>query len=118
MKRFFSSILVFVLIFAVAACGRLVDAGIPVSCQNVLLAGVNDSVTAMLDLFAALQRARVRPYYVFQCDPVAGTAHFHVPIERARELEADCAARIGGLGLPRFVADVPGSARKMPISEL
>lgn len=103
---------------AVAACGLLVDAGIPVSCQTVLLAGVNDSVEAMLDLFRALQRARVRPYYVFQCDPVAGISHFRVPLDRAKEIAAECADRIGGLALPRFVADIPGSKRKTPIAEL
>jgi len=103
---------------AAEACGRLVDAGIPVSCQTVLLAGVNDSVPAMLELFAALQRARVRPYYVFMCDPVAGTAHFHVPLDRAREMEEQCAERIGGLAMPRFVADIPGAKRKIPIALL
>ena len=103
---------------ASAACGRLVDAGVPVSCQSVLLAGVNDSADAMLDLFRALQRARVRPYYVFQCDPIAGIAHFRVPLERAKAISAECAERIGGLALPRFVADVPGSLRKIPIEEL
>ena len=103
---------------ASAACGRLVDHGIPVSCQTVLLAGVNDSVEAMLALFRALQRARVRPYYVFQCDPVAGVSHFRVPIEKAQEIAAACAERIGGLGLPRFVADQPGALRKVPIEEL
>lgn len=103
---------------AAAACGRLVDAGVPVSCQTVLLAGVNDSADAMLDLFRALQRARVRPYYVFQCDPIAGISHFRVPLERAKEIAAECAERIGGLALPRFVADIPGSRRKTPIEEL
>ena len=103
---------------AAAACGRLVDHGIPVSCQTVLLAGVNDSVEAMLALFRALQRARVRPYYVFQCDPVAGVSHFRVPIEKAQEIAAVCAERIGGLALPRFVADQPGALRKVPIEEL
>ncbi len=103
---------------AAAACGELVRAGIPVSCQTVLLAGVNDSAEALLELFRALQRARVRPYYVFQCDPVAGIAHFRVPLERARELARECAERIGGLGLPRFVADVPGARRKMPVELL
>ena len=103
---------------AAAACARLVDAGIPVSCQTVLLAGVNDSADAMLDLFRALQRARVRPYYVFQCEPVAGISHFRVPLERAKEIAAECADRIGGLALPRFVADIPGSRRKTPIEEL
>ena len=103
---------------AAAACANLVDAGIPVSCQTVLLAGVNDSADALLDLFRALQRIRVRPYYVFQCDPVAGISHFRVPLERAVEIARDCADRIGGLGLPRFVADIPGSTRKMPIELL
>ena len=103
---------------AAAACKNLVDAGVPVSCQTVLLAGVNDSADAMLALFRALQRARVRPYYVFQCDPVAGVAHFRVPLAKAQAIERECAERIGGLGLPRFVADVPGSPRKIPICEL
>jgi len=103
---------------AAEACVNLVRAGVPVSCQTVLLAGVNDSAEAMLDLFRALQRARVRPYYVFTCDPVAGISHFRVPLEKALEIERACAARIGGLGLPRFVSDLPGAARKTPISEL
>jgi len=103
---------------AAEACARLVRAGMPVSCQTVLLADVNDSADELLALFRALQRARVRPYYVFMCDPVAGTAHFHVPLERAREIERECAERIGGLGLPRFVADIPGASRKIPIGEL
>lgn len=103
---------------AAEACGYLVRAGIPVSCQTVLLAGVNDSVEAMLDLFRALQRARVRPYYVFVCDPVAGISHFRIPLSRAKEIERACAERIGGLGLPRFVADLPGEPRKTPIAEL
>jgi lysine 2,3-aminomutase len=72
----------------------------------------------MLALFRALQRARVRPYYVFQCDPVAGVSHFRVPIEKAQEIAAACAERIGGLALPRFVADQPGALRKVPIEEL
>ena len=97
------------------ACRFLVRAGIPVSCQTVLLAGVNDDVAALLELFRALQRARVRPYYVFQCDPVKGTSHFRVPIEKARDLARECSERIGGLGLPRFVADIPGSPCKVPV---
>ena len=97
------------------ACRFLVRAGIPVSCQTVLLAGVNDDAETLLELFRALQRARVRPYYAFQCDPVKGTSHFRVPLEKARELARECAERIGGLGLPRFVADVPGATSKVPI---
>ena len=100
------------------ACAHLVNAGIPVSCQTVLLKGVNDSTEAMLALFRALQRARVRPYYVFQCDPIHGISHFRVPLEKAISIERECAERIGGLALPRFVADLPGARRKIPISEL
>ena len=100
---------------AVAACARLVEAGIPVSNQSVLLKGVNDSVGALFDLCAALQRARVRPYYVFLCDPVAGVAHFRVPVSRARRIERELSARLGGLAMPRFVRDMPGAACKAPI---
>lgn len=98
-----------------AAAARLVDAGIPVSCQTVLLKGVNDSAAEMLRLFRALTAARIRPYYVFMCDPVAGIDRFRVPLDKARRIERACAERIGGLALPRFVSDVPGAKRKVPL---
>lgn len=97
------------------AAARLVEAGVPVSCQTVLLKGVNDSAREMLKLLRALSAARIRPYYVFMCDPVAGIDHFRVPLEKARRIERVCAESIGGLSLPRFVADIPGARRKMPI---
>ena len=104
---------------AAPAAARLVEAGIPVSSQTVLLKGVNDTPAKMLALLRALSAARIRPYYVFQCDPVAGVSErFAVPLARAREIEEWCAARIGGLALPRFVADVPGASRKVPIERL
>ena len=101
-----------------AAAARLVEAGIPVSCQTVLLRGVNDSGPEMLKLLRALSAARIRPYYVFQCDPVAGIDRFRVPLAKARRIELYCAERIGGLALPKFVADLPGARRKTPIAEL
>ena len=98
---------------------RLVERGIPVSSQTVLLRGVNDSPQKMLSLLRALSAARIRPYYVFQCDLVAGLVErFGVSLERAKEIEAYCAERIGGLALPRFVADLPGTRRKMPLDLL
>lgn len=100
---------------ATAACARLVEAGIPVSNQSVLLKGVNDSVEALFDLCTGLQRIRVRPYYVFLCDPIAGIEHFRVSLPKARKLARELAVRVGGLALPRFVMDLPGSARKTPI---
>ena len=97
------------------ACRRLVEAGIPVSNQSVLLRGVNDSVETMFDLCTALQRIRVRPYYVFLCDPIAGIEHFRVEKAKAIHIEDALAQRLGGLALPRFVEDIPGAPRKMPI---
>ena len=100
------------------AAARLVDAGVPVGCQTVLLKGVNDSAAKMLALFKALSAARIRPYYVFQCDPVTGIDHFRVPLEKAKDIERRCAERIGGIALPRFVADIPGAKRKLPLDML
>lgn len=98
------------------AAARLVDCGIPVSSQTVLLRGLNDTPRKMLSLLRALSAARIRPYYVFQCDPVEGLQErFGVPLARAKEIEAYCAERIGGLALPRFVADLPGARRKTPL---
>ena len=100
------------------ACGRLVDAGVPVSSQGVLLAGVNDDAEVLAALFSGLQRMRVRPYYMFVCDPVAGVSHFRVEARRARELERAVSVRLGGLAMPRFVADCPGAKSKVPVGEL
>lgn len=101
---------------AAVACAKLVDRGIPVSSQTVLLRRVNDTPQKMLALLQALSAARIRPYYVFQCDPVAGLVErFSVPLETARKIESYCAERIGGLALPRFVMDLPGAKRKQPI---
>ncbi len=103
---------------AIEAAAKLIDRGIPVSCQSVLLKGVNDSVDEMLRLFRALSAARIRPYYVFMCDPIAGISHFRVSLEKAAKIESECAARIGGLAMPRFVADLPDAKRKTPVSLL
>ena len=101
------------------AAATLTERGIPVSSQTVLLRGVNDTPRKMLALLRALSAARIRPYYVFQCDPVAGIVErFGVPIAKAREIEAYCAERIGGLSLPRFVADLPSARRKTPLDLL
>ena len=104
---------------ASSAAARLIDRGIPVSSQTVLLRRVNDTPAKMLSLLRALSAARIRPYYIFQCDPVAGLfERFSVPLAKAKAIESYCAERIGGLALPRFVADLPESRRKMPLDLL
>ena len=101
-----------------AAAAKLVNRGVPVSSQTVLLRGVNDTPAKMLALLRALSAARIRPYYVFQCDPVEGLGRFRVPLDKARRIERHCAECIGGLALPRFVADLPGAKRKIPLDLL
>lgn len=104
---------------AAAAAARLVTRGVPVSSQTVLLRGINDTPRKMLALLRALSAARIRPYYVFQCDPVEGLVErFGVPLAKAKSIESYCAERIGGLALPRFVADLPDSRRKTPLDLL
>ena len=103
---------------AAKSAAKLVNRGIPVSSQTVLLRGVNDTPAMMLKLLQSLSAARIRPYYVFQCDPVEGLDRFRVPLEKAKRIERYCAERIGGLALPRFVADLPGAKRKTPLDLL
>lgn len=104
---------------AAPAAARLVNRGIPVSSQTVLLKGVNDTPLKMLSLLKTLSAARIRPYYVFQCDPVSSIEkRFGVPLKKAKAIEKYCAERIGGLSLPRFVADIPSSLRKTPLDLL
>ncbi len=100
---------------AVTACARLVEAGIPMANQSVLLKGVNDTVTAMHALCTALQQHRIKPYYLFQCDPVAGIEHLRVPHEEACGLERELASRLGGLAMPRFVCDMPSASAKIDL---
>jgi lysine 2,3-aminomutase len=97
------------------ACRRLQEAGLPVSNQAVLLRGVNDSLPVLEKLCNDLQRIMVRPYYVFQCDPVRGTSHFRVPLMKAVNLAKRLRMRLGGLSMPLFVADVPGKKHKIPL---
>ena len=101
---------------AVAACERLVGRGIPVSNQTVLLRGINDDEQTMRDLCNGLQRASIRPYYVFECDPIAGIQHFRTEPGVGARLSEQMRLTLGGLSLPRFVADVPGEGGKLPLS--
>ena len=100
---------------AVAAVARLVDAGIPVGNQSVLLAGVNDRADVMEALLRRLVAARVRPYYLFACDLVAGTEHFRVPLERAIAIMERLRGRLSGLAIPELVVDLPGGLGKVPV---
>jgi lysine 2,3-aminomutase len=100
---------------ATRACGRLADAGIPLGSQTVLLAGVNDSVEVMRELVHGLLQTRVRPYYLYQCDPISGSAHFRTPVERGIEIVAGLRGHTSGYAVPTFVIDAPGGGGKVPV---
>ncbi len=97
------------------ACDRLLRAGIPVSNQSVLLRGINDSIEVMRELCHGLQRIMVRPYYLFQCDPVRGVEHFRTSIWKGIEIMEMLRGYTGGLCIPNFVVDVPGGGGKVPL---
>jgi len=100
---------------SLAACARLVDAGFPVMNQTVLLAGINDDETALEGLFRGLVRARVRPYYLLQADPVRGTGHLRTPLARGVEIMDRLQGRVAGIALPKLVCDTPGGHGKVPL---
>jgi lysine 2,3-aminomutase len=100
---------------SVAACVRLADAGFPVMNQSVLLAGINDDADTLATLFRGLVRARVRPYYLLQADPVRGTGHLRTPIGRGVELMAALQGRLSGIALPKLICDTPGGRGKVPL---
>jgi lysine 2,3-aminomutase len=97
------------------ACNRLADAGIPLGSQTVLLAGVNDDARTLTSLFHGLLRLRVRPYYLYQCDPVSGTSHFRVPVGRALEILRGLRGHTTGYAVPTFVVDAPGGGGKIAL---
>ncbi len=94
------------------ALSRLVDGGVPVLSQSVLLAGVNDEAEVLEGLFRRLVDLRVMPYYLHQLDRVAGAAHFEVPEPAGRELIAALRRRLPGYAVPRYVRETPGGACK------
>ena len=95
------------------ALGKLMDAGIPVLNQAVLLRGVNDRAEALIELSRRLVDLRVMPYYLHQLDPVAGAAHFEVPVEEGRRLIEAVRAALPGYAVPRYVQEVPGQPNKV-----
>ena len=100
---------------AVEALGRLADAGIPLGCQTVLLKGVNDDPAVMKTLMQRLLAARVRPYYIYQCDQVAGAEHFRTTVEKGLEIIKALRGWTSGLAVPHFVIDAPGGGGKIPL---
>src|ERR671919_1251850 len=100
---------------AVKALGMLADAGIPLGCQTVLLKGVNDDPEVMKELMHRLLMARVRPYYIYMADQVAGAEHFRTSVQTGIEIMRALRGWTSGLAIPAFVIDAPGGGGKIPI---
>ncbi|MGO9673911.1 MAG: lysine-2,3-aminomutase-like protein [Methylocella sp.] len=98
-----------------AACARLVEAGVPMLSQSVLLAGVNDDIETLSALMRGFVEARIKPYYLHHLDLAPGAAHFRVDIERGRELMRQLRGRLSGLCQPTYMLDLPGGHGKSPI---
>jgi lysine 2,3-aminomutase len=98
------------------ACGRLADAGIPLGSQTVLLKDVNDDIDTLKKLMHGLLRNRVKPYYLYQCDPISGSAHFRTPVATGVELIRGLRGHTTGYAVPTFVVDAPEGGGKIPVS--
>jgi lysine 2,3-aminomutase len=98
-----------------AACRRLIDAGIPMLSQSVLLKGVNDDPETLEALLRAFVRNRIKPYYLHHADLAPGTSHFRTTIAEGQALMRDLRGRVSGLCQPTYVLDIPGGHGKVPV---
>jgi lysine 2,3-aminomutase len=97
------------------ACEMLADAGIPLGSQTVLLKGINDRPYIMRRLMHELLQIRVRPYYIYQCDPVRGTQHFRTPVAVGINIMEKLRGHTSGYAIPTYVIDGPGGGGKIPV---
>jgi lysine 2,3-aminomutase len=100
---------------AVAACRRIIDAGVPMLSQSVLLKGVNDDAVTLEALFRGFVRHRIKPYYLHHADKAPGTSHFRTTIAEGQALMRQLRGRVSGLCQPDYVLDIPGGAGKVPV---
>lgn len=101
---------------SIKACADIVDAGIPLGNQSVLLKNINDDVDIMKDLLLKLVKIRVRPYYLYQCDLSQGIGHFRTNVDKGVEIIHALTGTISGYAVPKFVIDAPKGGGKIPIN--
>jgi lysine 2,3-aminomutase len=101
---------------AYRACAMLANAGIPLGSQTVLLKGINDNAETMKTLVHQLMQMRVRPYYLYQCDPIIGSSHFRTSVEKGLEIIRALRGFTSGYAVPTYVVDAPGGGGKIPLA--
>jgi len=97
------------------ACEKLANAGLPLGSQTVLLKGINDDVNTMRRLVHGLLKIRVRPYYLYQCDPIPGSGHFRTSISKGLDIIRGLRGFTSGYAVPQYVVDAPGGGGKIPL---
>lgn len=97
------------------ACTRISDGGIVMGSQTVLLKDINDNVDVMKELVRKLLKIRVRPYYLYQCDPIPGSLYFRTPVKKGLEIIQGLRGFTSGYGVPHYVIDAPGGGGKIPL---
>jgi lysine 2,3-aminomutase len=100
---------------AARVCQAFLRAGMPVNNHTVLMKGVNDDLETMRQLMRALLRIKVRPYYLFHCDPVTGAGHFRTSVWKGLEIMEGLRGHLSGLGIPTYVVDSPHGGGKIPL---
>ncbi len=98
------------------ACNMIADTGIPMGSQTVLLRGVNDTPEVMKKLMHELLKIRVRPYYIYQCDPIVGSKHFRTTVATGINIIQNLRGHTTGYAVPTYVIDGPGGGGKIPIA--
>jgi lysine 2,3-aminomutase len=99
----------------IEAAKRLADAGIVLGSQTVLLKDINDDVETMTELMHRLMKNRIRPYYIYQCDPIPGSSHFRTPVSKGIEIIRGLRGFTSGYAVPHYVIDAPGGGGKIPL---
>ncbi len=97
------------------AAAMLADAGIPLGSQTVLLKGINDNVETMRTLMRGLLKFRIKPYYLYQCDPIPGSFHFRTPVSKGLEMIQGLRGHTTGYAVPTYAIDAPGGGGKIPL---
>jgi len=97
------------------ACGSMIEAGIPLATQTVLLKGINDNSDILETLFRRLLKLRIRPYYLLQADLTKGTDHFRTQIQKGLKIMKDLRGNVSGMAIPQYVVDLPGGGGKVPL---
>ncbi|MFA6618709.1 MAG: KamA family radical SAM protein [Candidatus Neomarinimicrobiota bacterium] len=97
------------------ACNRLADAGMVLGSQTVLLKGINDDIETMRFLMHKLLKVRIRPYYIYQCDPIPGSLHFRTSVSKGLDIIQGLRGFTSGYAVPHYVIDAPGGGGKIPL---